>query len=95
MELLVAITILGLLASLSVSQLPPLRVRPRASEQQAAADTARALRLRALTTGTVQRATVIIAGRAWLMSAWPEGYVITDAPVALRPTAGEFTHVNR
>lgn len=94
-ELVVAITILGLLATLSVSQLQPLGVRPRVTEQQTAADTARALRLRALTSGTVQRASIIIAGRAWLVSAWPDGHVITDAPAALYRTSGEFAHVIR
>lgn len=99
LELIVALTILGLLAALSAAQLRAVRGINSGGgdslERIAINDTVRALRVRAVTSRTVQHAAILVSGRAWLVSAWPDGAVVSDAPIGLDPATGEVIRAAR
>jgi prepilin-type N-terminal cleavage/methylation domain-containing protein len=100
-EVIVAVAIIGLLAALSAVQLRSPSSAPSSAsdegrdEMTAALDSAAVLRERALRSHRMQRTVVMLDGRSWLVSAFPDGSVFTDADLPFDRLTGERYHAAR
>jgi prepilin-type N-terminal cleavage/methylation domain-containing protein len=84
-ELLVALTLLGLLAGIAGLTFHTLPATPVLGANAARVVAARDSALR---TGYAVSVTLLVAGRAYDATAFPDGRVLTEAPIGVDPLTG-------
>jgi prepilin-type N-terminal cleavage/methylation domain-containing protein len=91
-ELLVTLTLLGLLAGVAGLT---FRTLPAAPVLSANATRVVAARDSALRSGYPVNVTLLVTGRAYDATAFPDGRVLTDAPISIDPLTGVVRDATR